>query len=109
MYVSTCTLCLVGAFESFLCGLWQGTLKLHRADSTGVTSGIRTLVFDTPLVLFACRITFTTDEVESSVKTIFLKIGWIDLISSDFTPYLTAILLLPLRALSPLSYLCSRV
>ena len=61
---------------------------------------------DTPQVLSACRITLPTDEVESSVKTILLKIGWIDLSSFDFTPYPDAILLLPLRALSFLSYLC---
>ena len=42
---------------------------------------------DTPQVLFAFRITLPADEVESSIKTILLKIGWIDLSSSDFTPY----------------------
>ena len=42
--------------------------------------------FDTPLVRSACRITLPTDE--SSVKTILLKMRWIDLISSSFTPYL---------------------
>ena len=48
-----------------------GSLKLHRADLRVVTSGIRALVFDTPLVRSACRITLPTDE--SSVKTIFVK------------------------------------
>ena len=61
------------AFESFLCGLWRESLKLHRADSTGVTSGIRALVYRYPTGPLAFRITLPTDEVESSVKTILLK------------------------------------
>ena len=66
-----CTWCWVGVFESFLCGVWRESLKLHRHDLRDVTSGIRALVFDTPLVRSACRLTLPTDE--SSVKTIFIK------------------------------------
>jgi hypothetical protein len=45
------------------------------------------------------------DIVKPSVKTILLKISWIDLSSLHFSPYLCASLVLPLRALSPLSCL----
>ena len=41
------------------------------------------------------------------MSKLFLKIGWIVLIRSDFTPYPSAILLLPLRVLDPLSSLSS--
>ena len=61
-----------------------------------VTSGIRALVFDTPLVRSACRLTLPTDE--SSVKTILLKMRWIVLISSSFIPYL--------YSNSPLTFAC---
>ena len=46
----------------------------------GVTSGIRALVYDTDFVRSAFRLTLPTDE--SSVKTILLKMRWIDLSSS---------------------------
>ena len=76
----------------------------------GVTSGIRALVFDTPLVRSAFRLTLPTDE--SSVKTMLLKIRWIDLNSSSFIPYLYSISLLTFMcfksALLPSSSLGSR-
>ena len=93
----------MGVFKSVLCGVWRESLKLHRHDLRVVTSGIRALVFDTPLVRSACRMTFPTDE--SSVKTILLKMCWIVLIR--LLLFLTSILflLLPLRVLSLPSYL----
>ena len=59
---------------------------------------------DAPLARSACRLTLPTDVVVFNVKTYFLKIRWIDLISSIFllTPMLSP---LTLRVLSLLSYL----
>ena len=81
----------MGVFESFLCGVWRESLKQHRHDWRASQVGIRALVFDTPLVRSACRLTLPTDE--SSVKTILLKKRWIVLISSSFIPYLYSSLL----------------
>ena len=85
------------SFPSILCGVWRELLKLHRLDWRASQVGIRALLFDTRLVRSACRLTLPTDE--SSVKTILLKMRWIDLSSSAFIPYLYSILFLPLRVL----------
>src|SRR3954471_16052405 len=53
----------------------------------------------------ACRITYLTAEVEC--QNYFCKIGWIVLVRSAFTPYPSAVLLLPLRVLNLLSSLSS--
>ena len=80
-----------------------GMLKSHRHDWRDVTSGIRALVYDTLLVRSACRLTLPTDE--SSVKTILLKMRWIDLISSSFTPYQYSIYPLTFTCFNLLPYL----
>ena len=51
-------------------------------------SGIRAQVHGSLVVRSACKITLPTDVVVSSVKNYFLKLRWIVLISSDFSPYL---------------------
>ena len=58
------------------------------------------------MVRSACRITLPTVVVESSVKNDFLKLRWIVLISSAFSPYLYAFSSYLSDVLSLLSYLC---
>ncbi len=69
------------------CGFWRNRWNPHGTGFGVSQVGIRAQVVDTPLVRFACRLTLPTDVVVSSVKTYFLKIRWIVLISSDFSPY----------------------
>ena len=69
-----------------------GTLKLHSVDPGVLQSGIKVHRYPTGP---ACWITLPMDVVESSIKTILLKMRWIDLSSSAFTPYLYSVLLLP--------------
>ena len=57
------------------------------------------------MVRSACRITLPTDVVVSSVKTFFIKLRWIVLISSAFTPCLYSFLSYLSDVLSLLSYL----
>ena len=73
------------------------SLKLHSHDWGGRIKWYQSTGFRYPLVRSACRLTLPTDE--SSVKTILLKLRWIDLSSSSFIPYLYSILFLPLRVL----------
>jgi hypothetical protein len=114
---STCIMCMFRrahyawwcVFKATSCRLWRDRYNLQGAGfgASQVVSGLRFCRY--PWVQSSYRLTLPTDVVEFSVKTILLKISWIDLSSLHFSPYLFASLLLPLRVLSSCSYLIFQV
>ena len=76
-----------GVSESISCGFRRDRWNPHGTGSGASQVGIRASGWRYPTSP-ACRITLPTGVVVSSVKTYFLKIRWIVLISSDFSPYL---------------------
>jgi hypothetical protein len=100
-----CTFCLVGFSKATSCELWRDCYNSQGADfgASQVVSEPRFCRY--PRVRSAGRITLPMVVVESSVKTILLKLRWIVLSTSVF--YALPLCLSPLtfRVFSRLSYL----
>ena len=71
VYVSTCTLCLVGVQGSLLCG-FGGSAKICIVPIRGCHKVVSEHGLRYPTSP-ACRITLPTDDVESSVENYFAK------------------------------------
>jgi hypothetical protein len=84
VYAATCTFRLVGISKATSCELWRDCYNSQGADfgASQVVSEPRFCRY--PRVRSACRITLPMVVVEASVKTILLKMSWIDLSSSAF-------------------------
>src|SRR3954465_9897044 len=74
--------CLVGTFESFLCGFGEFCSNLHRSDSEGVTEW-----YQSPAVAIPHKSSLEDNLANgrSRVSKLFCKNGWIVLVRSDFT------------------------
>jgi hypothetical protein len=79
-----CTFCLVGISKATSCELWRDCCNSQGADfgASQVVSEPRFCRY--PRVRSAYRITLPMVVIESSVKTILLKMRWIVLSSSMF-------------------------
>jgi hypothetical protein len=79
-----CTFCLVDVSKATSCELWRDCYNSQGAEFGASQVVSEPMFCRYPRVRSACRITLPTDVVVSSVKTILLKLRWIDLSSSAF-------------------------